>query len=85
MGVGGQHHAAAAFTHGKDPVPIVQEAVWAPGPVWMGVENLAPPGVDPRTVQPIAIRYTDYALPAPGLCKGGRLCFLCGTDGSFKY
>jgi len=24
------------FTHGKDPVPIVQEAGWAPGPVWMG-------------------------------------------------
>jgi len=22
------------FTHGKDPVPIVQEAEWAPGPVW---------------------------------------------------
>ena len=22
------------FTHGKDPVPTVQEAVWAPGPVW---------------------------------------------------
>jgi len=24
------------FTPGKDPVPIVQEAVWAPGPVWTG-------------------------------------------------
>ena len=24
------------FTRGKDPVPIVQEAGWAPGPVWMG-------------------------------------------------
>jgi len=23
------------FTPGKDPVPIVQEAGWAPGPVWM--------------------------------------------------
>ena len=30
------------FTPGKDPVPIVQEAVWAPGPVWTGAENLAP-------------------------------------------
>jgi len=26
----GQQH----FTPGKDPVPIVQEAGWAPGPVW---------------------------------------------------
>ena len=24
------------YTPGKDPVPIVQEAGWAPGPVWMG-------------------------------------------------
>jgi len=24
------------FTPGKDPIPIVQEAGWAPGPVWMG-------------------------------------------------
>ena len=29
------------FTPWKDPVPIVQEAGWAPGPVWTGVENLA--------------------------------------------
>ena len=49
------------FIPGKDPVPIVQEAGWAPGPVWTGAENLAPPGFDPRTVQPVAIRYTDSA------------------------
>jgi len=30
------------FIPGKDPVPIVQEAGWAPGPVWTGAENLAP-------------------------------------------
>jgi len=24
------------FTTGKDPVPILQEAGWAPGPVWTG-------------------------------------------------
>jgi hypothetical protein len=33
------------FTPGKDPVPVVQEAGWAPGPVWTGAENLAPFGV----------------------------------------
>ena len=49
------------FTPGKDPVPIVQEAGWAPGLVWTGAENLAPPGFDPRTVQPVASRYTDWA------------------------
>ena len=45
MGVGGQHHAPAALPTGKDPVPIVQEAGWAPGPVWTGAENLAPTGI----------------------------------------
>jgi hypothetical protein len=25
---------------GKDPVPISQEAGWAPGPVWTGAENI---------------------------------------------
>jgi hypothetical protein len=32
-------------TPGKDPVPIVQEAVWAPGPVGTGTEILAPTGI----------------------------------------
>ena len=30
------------FIPGKDPVSIVQEAGWAPGPVWTGSKNLAP-------------------------------------------
>jgi hypothetical protein len=48
------------FTPGKDPVPVVQEVGWSPGPVWTGAENLAPPpGFDPRTVQPVASRNTD--------------------------
>ena len=55
------------FTPGKDPVPIVQEAGWARGPVWTGAENFAPPlGFDPWTVQPIASSYTDWAVPAHG-------------------
>jgi len=29
-------------TAGKDPVPILQKAGWAPGPVWTCAENLAP-------------------------------------------
>jgi len=33
------------FTPRKDPVPIVQEAGWAPGPVWTGAENLTPTGI----------------------------------------
>ena len=58
----GQLHAPAAhLAPGKDPVTIVQEAGLASGPVWTVAENLAPPGFDPRTVQPVGSRYTDYA------------------------
>jgi len=35
-GVSDQSHALAASILGKDPVPNVQEAGWAPGPVWTG-------------------------------------------------
>jgi hypothetical protein len=33
------------FTTGEKQVPIVQEAGWAPGPVWTGAENLVPTGI----------------------------------------
>jgi len=49
------------FTPGRDPVPSVQEAGWAPEPVWKGAKNLAPTGIRSRTIQPVASRYTDYA------------------------
>ena len=45
MGMGGQRHDPAAFTPGKDPVPIVKEAGWAPRPVWIVAENLTPTGI----------------------------------------
>ena len=32
----GQQHSPAALYPRKDPVPIVQEAGWSPGPVWTG-------------------------------------------------
>ena len=42
------------FTPGKDPLSILQEAGWAPGPVWTGVENLVRTGIWSRTVQAVA-------------------------------
>ena len=59
MGVGGQRHSPAALPPGKEPVLVVQEAAWAAGLFWTGVENIAHPGFDLRTVQPVASRYTD--------------------------
>jgi len=49
------------FTPEKDPVPIVQEAGWAPGPVWTARKISPPPGFDPWSVHPVTSRYTDYA------------------------
>jgi len=48
----------------REMVPLVQEAGLAPGTVWTDVENPAPTEFDPLTVQPIASRCTDYAIPA---------------------
>jgi hypothetical protein len=52
------------FTPGKDPVPIVQEAGWAPGPVWTGAENLAPTGI--RSLDRPASSESLYRLRYPG-------------------
>jgi hypothetical protein len=30
---------------GKDPVPVLQEAEWAPGAVWTGAKNVTPIGM----------------------------------------
>ena len=81
-GVRVQRHAPAALYPGKDPVPIVQEAGWAPGPVWTGAENVAPPpGFDPRTVQPVASRYTDYATRPTRKVEVLRNHWRCGSVG----
>ena len=58
-GVGGQRHAPAAFTPGKNPLSIVQEAGWAPGPVWIGAENLAS----------TEIRSPDLPARSQSLCR----------------
>jgi hypothetical protein len=59
-------------TFGKDPVPIVQEAGWAPGPVWTGAENLASTGIrsperPARSQSRYSLRYpaheTEFILP----------------------
>ena len=51
------------FTSGKYPVPIVQEAGWAPGPVWKGAENLAHTGI--RSTDRPARSQSLYRLSYP--------------------
>ena len=49
------------FTPRKNPVPIVQEAGWAPGPVWTGAENLSPTVIRSPDRPACSRFYTDYA------------------------
>jgi hypothetical protein len=64
MEVVGQRHAPAALPPGNDPVPIVQETGCAPGPVWMGDENVDPIGI--RSPVPPARSESLYRLRYPG-------------------
>jgi hypothetical protein len=64
MGVDGQRHAPATLPPGRDLVPIVQEAGWAPWLVGQARKISLSLGFDSWTVQPVASRYTDCAIPA---------------------
>jgi hypothetical protein len=55
MAVGGQHHALAALSPGKRPGTHCTGSWVGPGPVWMGVENLAPTGV-------VHVQYKFYII-----------------------
>jgi hypothetical protein len=50
-------------TPGKDLAPIVQEAGWAPEPVWTGAENLTPTGI--RSPDSPACSQSLYRLSYP--------------------
>jgi hypothetical protein len=63
-GVGGQRHAPAALLPGKTRCPLCRKL---DGPHCRSgwVRKISPPPeFDPRTVQPIVSRYTDWAIPA---------------------
>ena len=70
------------FTPGKDPVPIVQEAGWAPGPVWTGAENLAPTGIrspdhPARTQSLYRLSYLAHEVPVPQKYSHTPIKLLC--------
>jgi hypothetical protein len=72
-------------TPGKDPVPIVQEAGWAPGPFWAGAENLAPTGI--RSPECPARSQSLYRLSYPAhidFYNRDEKCLLRGMDWVFK-
>ena len=65
MGVGGQHHAPAALPPEKTRYPLYRR-LGVPQGRYGRVRKISPsPGFDPRMVQPVASRYTDWAIAAP--------------------
>jgi hypothetical protein len=74
------------FTPTKDPAPIVQEAWWAPRPVWRGVENLTTIGI--RSPDRPARSQSLYQLHYPAhllKCTCDKMCaWYIKTDIDFK-
>ena len=65
MGVGGQRHAPAALPAGKTRYPLYRRLGGPQGRSGRVRKISPPPGFDPRTAQPVASRYTDWAIPDP--------------------
>jgi hypothetical protein len=64
----GSGHTPAAFPPGKTRYPLYSRLGGPQGRSGR-VRKISPPaGFDPRTVQPIASRYTDWAIPARCWC-----------------
>jgi len=64
MEVDKQRHAPAVLPLPKTRYPLYTRLGGPQGRSGLVQKNSPPPGIDPRTVQPVASRYTDYALPA---------------------
>jgi hypothetical protein len=56
------------LTPGKDPVFILQEAGWAPEPVWTGAENLAPAVIRCPDRPPLSQSLYRLSYPAHRTC-----------------
>ena len=65
MGVGGQRHAPAALPPGKTRHPLYRRLGGPQGRSGRVRKISPPPGFNPRPVQTLASRYTDWAIPTP--------------------
>jgi len=80
MEVIGQLHASAGLPPEKEPpVPVEQEAGSAPQPVWtfrIRKTSLPRPGIEPRTVQPVALCTDSGIRTYHDVCITSRSDFL---------
>ena len=80
MGVWDQHHALAALLPGKTQYPLYRRLGGPQGRSGRVRKISPPPGFDPRTSQPVASRYTDWAIAAAWGYKEG-LIIVCEKYG----
>jgi hypothetical protein len=64
MGVGGERHTPDALPPGKTPYPLYTRPGGPQGRSGRMRKISPPPGFDPWTVQPVASRYTHWAIAA---------------------
>jgi hypothetical protein len=64
MGVGGQRHDPVALPLENTQYPLYRRLGGPQGRYGQVRKMSPPPGFHPWTVQPVASRYTDYAIPA---------------------
>jgi hypothetical protein len=73
------------FTPGKDPVPIVREAEWTPGPVWTGGKyrptGIRSPDRPARSQLPYIANHSSTSLT----CGLERETFRCDIDIDMTY
>jgi hypothetical protein len=63
MGVGGQRHSPAALPPGKTQYPLSRKLDGPKGRSGRVRKILPTSSFDPRTLQPVASRYTDCDIP----------------------
>jgi hypothetical protein len=67
MGVDGSRHALSALPPGMTRYALYRRLGLPKGRSGR-VRKVSPlPGFDPRTAQPVASRYIDWAIPAPAM------------------
>ena len=74
MGAVGRHHSPAALPPGKIRYPLYRRLGGPHGRSGRVRKISPPPELDPRTVQPVASRYTDWAIPAHSVLQCRNIC-----------
>jgi len=65
-GEGSASRLGRSLPRGKTRYPLYRRLDGPQGPSWQVRKISPPPGFDPRTVQPVASRYTDCAIRSMG-------------------